>query len=221
MSLSLEAKVFNINNPLIIALDGPSAAGKGLIGKMLADQFTLKYFQSSLVYRGLAHLCVQQNVDPDDSARVIQLSNSPDIIEYALEYDLNDENIGSVASRISSITEARMNLSKHLVELVRTTHRLIMEGRDIGTVIAPNADLKIFLTADVNCRAERRFKQLRALGKECILHEILEQLKIRDARDQDRAFAPLIPATDALIIDTSNILPEQVIEVITNYIKTR
>jgi len=221
MTLFLKQKALEFTNNFMVALDGPSASGKGLIGRMLAEQFKLEYFQSSLVYRGLAHLCITQDTDIHDTLEVIKLSTFPQIIEYAKTHDLSDENIGSVASQISTIKEVRKNLSSHLIELVRTSLRLIMEGRDIGTVIAPSADLKIFLTANIECRAERRYKQLKEAGKECIMPEILEQLKERDARDEARAHAPLVPARDALIIDTSNLLPTQIIEKIKDFIETR
>jgi cytidylate kinase len=221
MTPSLRDKALDIANNFTVALDGPSASGKGHIGKLLAREFSLEYFQSSLVYRGLARLCIDKNVELQDELGIIKLSMFNEIIDYAKNYDLADENIGNIASKLSTISEVRKNLSIHLEKIIVTTSRLIMEGRDIGTVIAPNADLKIFLTADVERRAERRYKQLLGTGKKCILHEILEQLKERDARDESRSSSPLIPAIDALVIDTSNLSPQQVFEVIDNFIQTK
>jgi len=220
MTPSLKDKTLDTAKNFTIALDGPSASGKGHIGKLLAQEFSLEYFQSSLVYRGLARLCIDKDVEPQDELGIIKLSTFNEIIDYAKNYDLADENIGNIASKLSAIPEVRKNLSTHLEEIVETTPRLIMEGRDIGTVIAPNADLKVFLTADVERRAERRYKQLLGTGKKCILHEILEQLKERDERDESRSSSPLIPAADALIIDTSNLSPQQVFGVIDNFIQT-
>ena len=218
--MSLKEKALNLNYKFTVALDGPSASGKGHIGRMVAEAYSLEYFQSSLVYRGLARLCLEKAIDPSDEQEVIKLSTFAEIVDYAKNFDLADEIIGNIASKVSIVAEVRKNLSEHLLRLVKKTPRLIMEGRDIGTVIAPNAPLKIFLTASVEQRAERRFKQLIASGKQCILPEILEQLKERDMRDQTRSAGPLVAAKDALIIDTSNILPQQVFEVIDNFIQT-
>lgn len=220
MILSLKDKALNIANNFIIALDGPSASGKGLIGKLLAQKYSLDYFQSSLVYRGLARLVLNKNIDLNNALKIIELSMFDEIIDYAKNYDLNDENIGNIASKLSTIPDVRKNLSAHLEKIVETVPRLIMEGRDIGTVIAPNADLKIFITADVERRAQRRFKQLIEAGKQCILREILEQLKERDERDESRSSSPLIAAEDALIINTSNLSPQQVFDAIDNFIQT-
>lgn len=202
-------------------MDGPSASGKGHLGKELAREFNLIYFQSSLVYRGLAKMCLEQDIHIENIEKIINLSKSLNIVEYAKRFDLNNEQIASLASQISINSEIRENLSNHLRKIIKQSPRIIMEGRDIGTIIAPNADLKIFLTADVNIRAERRYKQLREEGKDCILSEILTQLKIRDERDYTRVVAPLLPATDALIIDTSNLTPSQIIETVIKFIKDR
>lgn len=221
MKIILKEQAFNLQKPFIIALDGPSASGKGHIGRELAKEFKLQYFQSSLIYRGLAKLCIEKNINLENILDIINLSQSPDIIEYAKKLDLNSEHIASVASQISIIGEVRENLSKQLIKIINTFPRIIMEGRDIGTIIAPDADLKIFLTADVNIRAQRRYKQLQAEGKNCILSEILAQLKLRDERDLKRSIAPLIPAKDALIIDTSNLTPTQIIETVIKFINGR
>lgn len=221
MKLSLKEKAINSNYRLTVALDGPSASGKGHIGRIIAEKYKLDYFQSSLVYRGLARLCIQKNINLDDEQEITELSRFTEIIDYAENFDLTDENIGTIASKVSVIPQVRKNLSEHLLKLIQPTSRLIMEGRDIGTVIAPSADLKIFLTANVKQRAERRFKQLIAAGKQCILPEILEQLKERDARDQTRSSSPLTAASDALIIDTSDLAPFQVFEVIDNFIQIK
>jgi cytidylate kinase len=218
MILNLKERAFDFKNRFVVALDGPSASGKGTIGQMLAKILGLKYFQSSIVYRGLALMCINQGISLDNRPKIISLSKSPSIIEYAQNIDLNDENIADVASKIATIPEVRENLGVHLIKLIENTHRIIMEGRDIATVIAPNADLKIFITADVNTRAERRYKQLHAKGKKYILSEILNQLKARDIRDQERDVAPLVPAKDSLVIDTSNLAPEQVVEKIQEFI---
>lgn len=216
--MNLKSKAFDFSQEFVVALDGPAASGKGTIGLMLAEKFSLKYFQSSIVYRELAFNCIKKKVDITNINEVISLSKE---LEITNEFDFEDENIGNVASQIAVIAEVRDNLNKHLLKLIRTIPRILMEGRDIGTVVAPNADFKIFITANPYIRAERRYKQLQAKGKECILDEILQQIILRDKRDKEREVAPLLPALDALIIDTSMLSPISVVEEITQFILTK
>jgi len=216
--MKLSEKLYNHNNKVTIALDGPSAAGKGLIGTMLAQEFTLVYVQSSIVYRGLAYVCMQENILPEDVDNVIKISSSVDVISRAKGIDLNVERLGDIASKISVLPEVRANLGTYLQRLIKNTPRIIMEGRDIGTVIAPNADLKIFINANVEIRAERRYKQLLLEGKDCTLGDVLDLLKSRDERDRLRSAAPLKAADDAFIIDASYLTPAEIIQDIKNFV---
>ncbi|BDU60677.1 cytidylate kinase [Candidatus Rickettsia kotlanii] len=216
--VDLKTKAFNFSQNFTISLDGPAASGKGTIGLILAKKFALKYFQSSIVYRQLAFDCISQNIDVTDIDEVIALSKE---LKLDNNFDLENENIGNIASQIAIISEIRNNINKYLSNLVKTTPRMIMEGRDIGTVVAPDADLKIFITANPQIRAERRYKQLQAKGKTCILDEILRQIILRDKRDKERKAAPLLPASGALIIDTSKLSAMEVVEEVTNYIKNK
>ena len=210
--MSLLDKAYNNHLNFIVALDGPSASGKGHIGSLIAEEFSLTYVSSSIMYRGLAYICLQEKVAVNDEARIIELSQNADIISRTKGVDLNVEIIGEFASKLSILPEVRQNLGIYLKKLIQITPRIIMEGRDIGTIIAPNADLKIFITASVEVRAMRRYKQLRDAGKDCILSDVLDLLKSRDERDMSRSIAPLIPASDAYIIDTTNLAPDQVIQ---------
>lgn len=214
--VNLKNKAFDFSQNFVVALDGPAASGKGTIGVMLAKKFSLKYFQSSIVYRQLVFDCISQKIDITDINKVISLSKE---IEITDKFDLENENIGGIASQIAVIAEVRENLNKHLIKLINSTPRILMEGRDIGTIVAPNADFKIFITANPEVRAERRYKQLQAKGKECILDEILQQIILRDKRDKEREVAPLLPALDALIIDTSKLSPISVVETITKFLQ--
>ena len=216
--VDLKTKAFDISQNFTISLDGPAASGKGTIGLILAKKFSLKYFQSSIVYRQLAFDCISQKIDITGIDEVIALSKE---LKLDNNIDLDDENIGNIASQIAIVSEIRNNLNKYLINLVKTTPRIIMEGRDIGTVIAPDADLKIFITANPQIRAERRYKQLQVKGKTCILDEILQQIILRDKRDKERKAAPLLPASGALIIDTSELSAMEVIGEVTNYIKNK
>ena len=210
--MKLSEKLYNHNNKITIALDGPSAAGKGLIGTMLAKEFALTYMQSSIVYRGLAYVCMQKNILPEDTSNVIKLSSSVDVIASVKGIDLNIESLGDIASKISVLPEVRANLGNYLQEFIKTTPRIVMEGRDIGTVVAPNADLKIFINANVEIRAERRYKQLLLEGKDCTLSDVLDLLKSRDERDRLRSAAPLKVADDAFVIDASYLTPAEIIQ---------
>ena len=216
--MSLEEKANNKNLDFKIALDGPSASGKGLIGNMLAEEFGLKYVQSSIVYRGLAYVCMEDAIDADNIEAVMRAAKNEDIISRVKGVDLNVELIGDFASKISTINSVRTSLTKYLSSLMIDTPRIIMEGRDIGTVVAPDADVKIFISADVEVRAMRRYKQLQLEGKDCILGDVLDLLKERDARDSNRSAAPLKAADDALVIDTSKLEPSEVILKIKEFI---
>lgn len=218
LPLTLKSKAFDINNNFIITLDGPAASGKGVIGRRLAEKFKLVYCQSSIVYRNLALSCLNQEIDPTDTKTVIQLSKT---VKYSEDSQLNDERISIVASQIAVIPEVRVNLGKYLIKLIEVTPRIIMEGRDIGTVIAPFADLKIFITADVNIRAKRRYQELLSQGKTHSLEEVLSQLKIRDQRDTERNAAPLTIPNGALEIDSSYSSPEEIIDKIIKFIEIR
>ncbi|MDP5110397.1 MAG: (d)CMP kinase [Rickettsiaceae bacterium] len=216
--MNLTEKANNKNLDFKIALDGPSASGKGLIGSMLAKEFSLKYVQSSIIYRGLAFVCIEDGIDPDNIDAVMHASENEDVISRVKGVDLNTELIGDVASKISTIPGVRANLTKYLINLMNNTPRIVMEGRDIGTVVAPDADVKIFISADVQVRAMRRYKQLQSEGKDCILDDVLDLLKKRDARDSNRNVAPLKAADDALVIDTSELNPSEVILKIKEFI---
>jgi cytidylate kinase len=159
------------------------------------------------------------NIDVADVKKIIEFSKTDPLVELAKEMDLNQESIGNYASKISTIPEVRTNINKYLILMIKTYPRIIMEGRDIGTVIAKDADLKIFITADVNKRAERRYKQLQEEGKKCKLEDILQLLKERDLRDSMRIADPLMVASDAFVIDTSNMDQQEVIAEIKNYIE--
>lgn len=224
--ISLKQKALDVTLSFKVALDGPAASGKGVIGNILAKEFSLLYLQSSIVYRSLAFLSVKKNVDPTNHNEIIDLSSKHLEIKEIIEsvnkkssnIDLTTEKISRISSIVASIPEVRNNLNQHLNLIIKKTNRLLIEGRDIGTVIMPSADLKIFITADVSIRANRRFRQLQSAGKPCILKDILNQIVERDLRDTERSSAPLLPANDALIIDTSKLGVKEVIGKIRDYI---
>ncbi|MCP5369345.1 MAG: (d)CMP kinase [Rickettsiaceae bacterium] len=204
----------------IIALDGPSGAGKSLIGRMIAAKYSLRYFPSSWLYRYLAYSCRQLNIKPDEIGNIIKLASKLEYLYENNNLDLNTEEIGNYASKVAAIEEIREIINIELQNIIAKTNRIIMEGRDIGSVVAVNAHLKIYLTADIKIRAERRYKQLCSEGKECILSDILSLIQERDARDKAREFAPLIVANNSLVIDSSHLTPEEIMLKIEQHIVT-
>lgn len=210
--MNLLEKISNKQLPFILALDGPVASGKGHIGYLLAKEFEMELFHSGLVYRAIAYMCIKNNILAENVKEILNTLSEVEISDIIKRRDLNIEEIGSFASKISSIYEVREFVNKYLKDIIRNAHRIVMEGRDIGSVIVPNADLKIFITAAAEVRAERRYKQLLSEGKKCILGDVLDQLIARDNRDSSRKIAPNIPASDAVVLDTTDLTPQKVIE---------
>lgn len=216
--MTLKSKAFDVNSNFVVALDGPAASGKGTVGKLLSNLLSLSYFQSSIVYRSLALSCIKNGIDTTDIEAVTNLSQSLKVLQ---DPELQSELVGNVASKIAVIPKVRENIGTFLKGLISTTPRILMEGRDIGSVIVPDADLKLFIKADVAIRAKRRYKELLDRGEECSYNNILKQLIMRDERDTERNVAPLIVSQDALEIDTSHLTPEEVVKKILEMISVR
>lgn len=206
-------KLLNKQSDCVIAMDGPSGSGKGHIAKKLANLYSLKYFESSRAYRGLAFLCLKERVEIENKNKIIELSNQ-DIISLVDGEDLYTNEVSHYSSKVAQIAEVRDNITKTLQAAIKSSKRVIMEGRDISTVVAPDADIKIFITATAKVRADRRFKQLQEQGKTCILQEVFESILERDKQDTNRNVAPLAVAKGAVIVDTSELNPDQVIDAI-------
>jgi len=207
-----------------IAVDGPAGAGKSTIAKLVAKKMNLIYVDTGAMYRAMAVYFIKQGVDIDDVEAVAEACTGADItIKYEngmqMVY-LNDENVtaylrteevGNAASVTSGVAQVRARL----LELQRTlakTSDCIMDGRDIGTCILPNADVKIYLTASSAVRAKRRFDELVAKGEECDLATIQADIEERDNRDMNREVAPLKQAEDAILVDSSYMTIEEVVK---------
>jgi len=188
---------------LIVAIDGPAAAGKGTISKAVAAHFGFAHLDTGLLYRavgakvlaGAAPVAAAQALDPvdleDDSLRTPQVAQA--------------------ASEVAVVPEVRAALVAFQRNFAAREGGAVLDGRDIGTVICPDADVKLFVTASPECRAERRFQELVGKGMDVTLETVLADVKERDARDRNRAAAPLIPADDAVQLDTSDLTVEQAI----------
>ena len=186
---------------MIIAVDGPTASGKGTIAKALAAHFGLPHLDTGLLYRAVGRQVFLDGGDPDDSGAALAATAFPDSLLD--DPQLRDEETGGLASRVSVHPAVRQALFERQRSFATQKGGAVLDGRDIGTVTAPEAEAKLFVTASVEARAQRRFLEMRDRGVPVTLAEIEDDLRRRDERDRNRAVAPLVPAADALVIDTS------------------
>ncbi|HJD04897.1 MAG: (d)CMP kinase [Mediterraneibacter sp.] len=212
-----------------VAIDGPAGAGKSTIAKLVAKKKGYIYVDTGAMYRGLAIHFLKKKADPEDRQAVAEACRDAEVtIGYedgVQQIYLNGENVtgmlrteevGNMASKTSAIPEVR----EKLLELQRSLARekdVIMDGRDIGTNILPNADVKIYLTASVETRARRRYDELKEKGTDCSLDEIARDIRERDERDMTREIAPLKKAEDAILVDSSDMTIQQVVDEICGY----
>ncbi|MDR2360011.1 MAG: (d)CMP kinase [Oscillospiraceae bacterium] len=202
-----------------IAIDGPSGAGKSTLAKRLADYYGWNYVDTGAVYRAVGLACRRAGVDPCDETSVAELI-LPNV-DVSLSYGadgrqitrLNGEDVSAAIradeiSRYASDVSALASVRKFLLELQRdmaATHNVVMDGRDIGTVVLQTATVKIFLTAQIETRAKRRWLELRQRGEKKSLDEVLSSIRRRDANDEARANAPLYKAEDAILLDNTDL----------------
>ena len=223
--------------PAIIAIDGPAAAGKSTIGYQLAQQINYLYFDTGIMYRPVTYAALQRRLDLQDAtligalAQSIQIDIRPAPPEEAHEHfvqvfvdgvnvtgQLRTPEVDRTVSIVSAYPLVREALSNQQRRIAHTYGNgqaersgIVMVGRDIGTVVLPDAPLKIYMEASIAERARRRYCELRSKGKEVHVSQILDELKQRDKLDSERAHSPLRPADDAVIIDTSDLSTEEVI----------
>ena len=188
---------------MIIAVDGPTASGKGTIAKALAAHFGLPHLDTGLLYRAVGRQVALSGGNPDDSADALAACAFPDSL--LADPELRSEATGGLASRVSVHPSVRQALYERQRAFATQPGGAVLDGRDIGTVIAPEAEAKLFVVASVPARAERRFKEMQAAGRSVSLAEIAADLEARDLRDRTRAEAPLIAASDAVLLDTSDL----------------
>ncbi|MEJ6009661.1 d(CMP) kinase [Novosphingobium aquae] len=186
---------------MIIAVDGPTASGKGTIAKALAAHFGLPHLDTGLLYRAVGRQCFIDGGDPDDIADALAACAFPDSLLG--DPELRSEATGGLASRVSVHPAVRQALYKRQRSFATQPSGAVLDGRDIGTVIAPEAEVKLFVIASVPARAERRFREMEQAGREASLESIAADLEERDRRDATRAAAPLLAAEDAVVLDTS------------------
>lgn len=188
---------------MIIAVDGPTASGKGTIAKALAAHFGLPHLDTGLLYRAVGRQVALNGGNPDDPADALAACS---FAESLLEDpELRSEATGGLASRVSVHPAVRKALYERQRSFAAQPGGAVLDGRDIGTVIAPHAQVKLFVVASVPARAERRFKEMQQQGRAVALADIAADLEARDERDRSRAEAPLVAAPDAVLLDTSDL----------------
>jgi cytidylate kinase len=213
----------------VLTIDGPSGAGKGTVSRLVAKKLGWHYLDSGSIYRSLAIALLKQSADLANEAEIIKVAQA-----MALEFDCGDElvvklngenitdqlgleNTGNIASQIAALPGVRRVLLQKQQDF-RQPPGLVADGRDMGTVVFPDAENKVFLTASAAKRAERRYKQLIEKGTDANLISITNEIEERDRRDMERKTAPLVMASDALYIDSSDLAIEAVVEEVLNLI---
>jgi CMP/dCMP kinase len=194
---------------MIIAVDGPTASGKGTIARALAAHFGLPHLDTGLLYRAVGRQVALSGGDPDSAADAFAACHFPD--KLLADPELRSEATGGLASRVSVHPAVRQALYERQRAFATQPGGAVLDGRDIGTVIAPEAEAKLFVVASVSARAERRFREMQAAGRTVALADIAAELDARDRRDRSRAAAPLIAARDAMLLDTSDFDRDQAI----------
>ncbi|MBR4927294.1 MAG: (d)CMP kinase [Alphaproteobacteria bacterium] len=205
----------------IVAIDGGAATGKGTLAKRLAESYGFAYLDTGALYRAVAYAVIQKGFEPDNEVEALKAARELPPTEMAkLQYNpvIRDEKYGIGASKCSGFTSVRQALfdfQRRFAENPRhpdgkTADGVVMDGRDIGTVICPDADLKVFLTARAEIRAQRRLKELQLRKIYAIYEDVLSDVIARDKRDSERKSAAMKPAEDAFVLDTSDLTPDEV-----------
>ena len=188
----------------VIAVDGQAASGKGTLGAMLAADHGLPYLDTGLLYRAVAALVLEAGGDPDDAASAARAASAFEL-EAVADPALRGVVLGEAASRVAAHPEVRSRLLTLQRDFAGQPGGAVLDGRDIGTVVAPQAPAKLWVEAAVEVRAERRLRQLRTAGQAATLGEVLADLRRRDARDAGRASAPMARPPDSVLLDTTDL----------------
>lgn len=205
---------------LLIAVDGPAASGKGTLARRIADHYGLGYLDTGSLYRATAMRVLYTNQKPEDVAAAAAAARAIQPQDLA-NPKIRGERIGQAASIVSAIPEVRQALLDYQHQFARRDGGAVLDGRDIGTVICPDADIKLFITASLEARAKRRHRQLQDYGVSVDFDSVLEDLRERDARDAGRSIAPLKPAPDAIVLDTSAMSANEVYQYVMDLLNKR
>ena len=215
---------------IVIAIDGYSSCGKSTIAKALAKKLHFIYIDSGAMYRAVTLYFLRNNIALDDHKAIESALADIDLNFHSRDYQshitLNDEEVSEeirqmpvseLVSDVSAIREVRVEMVRQQQRMGKSKN-IIMDGRDIGTVVFPHADLKLFMTADPKIRAERRFKELMLKGEEVTMEEIFDNIAHRDYLDTTREESPLVRADDAIILDNTTIDEEEQLEFVLGYV---
>ncbi|WBH16308.1 (d)CMP kinase [Sphingomonas radiodurans] len=195
---------------MIIAVDGPAASGKGTIARALARHYGLPHLDTGLLYRAVAATVLQMELDPTKEADAVAACNFDE--QMLADPALRDDELGKVASIVSAHPLVRAALLQRQRRFAQQAGGAVLDGRDIGTVIAPNALAKLFVRATPTIRARRRHAELQGRGSAATFDQVLADIRARDQRDSSRSAAPLVPASDAALLDTSFLSIEASVE---------
>ncbi|MDD2840261.1 MAG: (d)CMP kinase [Rickettsiales bacterium] len=203
---------------LLIAIDGPSASGKGTLSDLLSKKFNIPHLNTGGLYRGTAKKCLENNIDLADEKAVCEMAKT--LTKEDVDNPLNfTEDMGGNASTIAKMQCVRNVLLKFQKDFANQDGGAILDGRDIGTVICPDADYKFFVIASAEERAKRRYKEMLEKGKQADYDVILQQLKDRDEKDMNREASPFKKSDDAILIDTTGKTIQEVFEYVLSLIK--
>jgi cytidylate kinase len=216
----------------VIAIDGPVAAGKTVVGRELARRLGFKYLDTGIMYRAVGWLSQQQGIHPDDEEAIGELAQSITVRIVGEDSDrvmvgdqqvgpeLHTPDIARYASLVATIPQVRRAMVREQ-RAMSAEGKIVVVGRDIGTVVLPDADLKIYLTASVEERARRRWRQFRREGREVDYAEVLQETKARDRRDSTRADSPLRAADDAVTLETDHLGVDRVVDLLLEQVRQR
>ena len=209
---------------MIIAVDGSAASGKGTLAKRLARHFDLAHLDTGSLYRALGLQLVKQGANPENIYEFQVISESQHLdLRLCDDPQIRTDEIASIASIIAPITAVRANLLKLQRDFAASPPHgkgAVLDGRDIGSVVLPDAPIKLFIDADLEVRADRRIKELLRAGQSAMFRDVLEDMRARDQRDRERDVAPLRAVSDAKIIDTSDMDADQVFAAALDHITT-
>jgi cytidylate kinase len=209
--------------PWVIALDGPSAAGKGTLARRLAARYGLAHLDTGSLYRAVGRRVLREGRDPSDATYAAETARTLQPVDLQ-DSELRTEATSQASSIVAAIPAVRANLlawqRRFAADPPEGKAGAILDGRDIGTVICPDADVKLFVTASLEARAERRFRELQAAGADPIRRAVLDEMALRDRRDSQRAAAPLLPAPGAFVLDTSGMDADAVFDRVVGFIES-
>ena len=205
---------------MIIAVDGPSAAGKGTLARGIAQHLGYHFLDTGALYRMVGLQMIRTQTDFADGSKAAAFARDLNVDDFE-DHELRSEVVGSAASKVAVIPQVRSALLKFQRDFAKRLPGAVLDGRDIGTVICPSADVKFYITASVEARVLRRFKELQGLGIANSLQDVTADIKARDDRDASRSTAPTLAAADAIVVDTSHLGVEEALELALGAIKAK